>query len=524
MHNTGISIFASDTASANTTISSNTLNGPSGVINTTGISFNSTDSASLVTNISDNDLQNFSTLSISSNISDASTASSTINTNTIIGEIGTSQKAISLSSTPGATGSWSTTINENMVTGGFIQADIYLNPQGTTTLTSATIKENTTTGPDDGSGPFGIQLDADEGAIVTSLLIDNNNSKNHSGSEIAVTVRGMAAPSITTTISNNSLISDTVTTQSLISLTASNNGTLTGTVMCNTCTGTSTTAIQASSGNTTVLGATITGNTCSNYTSNGISISSNQTGAVTAPISSNILTTTSTTSSGIVLNINDSSTMDTSIISNSISNHEVQSINVNFFASSLICSIQNNNVLIGPITGGAFGILTNLGGPTQTIDISNNTVSTATGGLGSQYGIVCPQQSSSGTSKVITVADNVVINSGNAPAVGFPITAGIVMALINSDDLFSNCTSNTTINCGIGPDGQGGIVGARLNIGAGVPGHQCWKLTNCDSNTDFSVVNDPPFGIATDFTLDASGNTGAIIPYMSSPFTVGSCP
>ncbi len=521
MNNTGVSIFTSDTSSIAAIVFSNTLDGPSGVINTTGISFNSNDSSSLTTSILNNNLQNFSTLSISSNISDASTASSIVNANTIVADSGVSQKAISLSSGTGATGSWSATIQDNSVTGGFNQADIYLDPQGTATLTSATITGNTVIGPDDGSAPFGIQLDADEGATVTSLLIDNNSSKNHSSAEILVTARGMSAPSIATTVSNNLLTSDTVSTQNLIYLNAFNNGSITGTVSNNTCTGTSSTAIQVTSANTTVVDATIIGNTCSNYTTNGIAINSSQTAAVTAPISNNTVTGNA---SGIVLDIGDSSTMDTTITSNTISHNEAQSIAVNFFASSLICSIQNNNVSIGPISGTAFGIITNLGGTTQTIDISGNTVLTEPGGIGSQYGIVCPQQSASDASKAVSITNNVVTDCGNAPAASIPLTSGIAIALISSDDLFADCESNTTVNCGVGPDGQGGILGARLDIGAGTPGHYCWSLQNCISDTNFTLVNDPPTGVAGDFTLDSAGNTGVVIPYMASPFTIGSCP
>lgn len=551
MNNTGISIFTSDTSDGSTTISSNTLTGPTGVINTSGISFNSNDSSSLTTIISNNYLQDFSTLSISSNISDGSTASSEVSNNTIVGDTGTSQKAVSISSGGGATGSWSTIIQNNIVTGGFLQADIYLDPQGTATLTSATITGNTTIGPDDGSAPFGIQLDADEGSSITSLLIDNNCSKNHASAEIIVTARGMSMPSINTTISNNTLTSDTVTTQNLIFLNAFNNGTITGIISNNVCSGTSTSAIQTSSSNTATIDTTITGNkctgsssnaiqtsasnaaildasitsnTCSNYTSSGISVNSSQTAAVMAPISNNTLTTTSITSAGITANVNDSSTMDTAITNNTVSHHETQSIGVNFFASDLICAIQDNEVSIGSTTGAAFGIITNLGGTTQSVDISDNNVITESGGIGSQYGIVCPQQSGSGTTKTVSITNNTVTDCGNAPAVSIPLTSGIVIPLISTDDIFVNCDSNTTINCGVGPDGQGGILCGRLNIGAGTPGHYCWKLSSCNSDTNFSLINDPPSGIATDLTLDASGNTGIVIPYMSSPFTVGSCP
>lgn len=524
MHNTGVSLFTSDTANASLTASSNLLTGPTGVINTSGISFNSNDSSSQTVSLSENHLQNFSTLSISSNVSDASTISSTLNSNTIIGEAGISQKAISLSSATGATGNWSTIIKNNIAKGGFNQADIYLNPQGTATLTSATITGNTTTGPNDGSGPFGIQLDADEGSTAASLLIDDNSCKNHSSAEIIITARGMSAPSITTTISNNSLASDAVTTQNLISLTTINNGSINGEVSSNSCTGTSTSAIQVSAADTSILSATIASNTCSNYTSNGISVNANQTASVTAPISGNTLSTGSIISAGITLNISDSSTMDTTIASNIISHHETQSIGVNYFASSLICSIQNNDISIGSVTGAAFGIITNLGGATQTIDISGNNVSTEAGGIGSQYGIVCPQQSASGSSKVLTIFNNTVTDCGNAPAMSIPLTAGIALPLISTDDLFVDCESNTTVNCGVGPDGQGGILGGRLNIGAGTPGHYCWTLHDCVSDTDFSLVNDPPAGMASDFTLDALGNTGVVIPFMGSPFSVGSCP
>ncbi len=521
MHNTGITLSANNTSSLTATLSSNQITAATGIVNTTAIGTNSNDTSSLIYTATNNTLQNHSGVSISSNFN-GSAGSSTLTGNTIVGIAGTSAKGIALDSGNTSSLMWSVDIQNNTCTGGFTQADIYVDPRGTSTLTSAIISGNTAIGPDDGSAPQGLQLDADDGATVTSLLIDNNICKNHSSAEINVTARGSTAPSITTTISNNQLTSDTVTTQSLISLSVSNNGTLTGTVSDNTCTGTSTNAIQASGSNTGTLGTTITGNSCSNYNSNGISVNASNTAAATSLISNNTVTGTTT---GISVNINDTSTMDTTISSNTVANHEGQSIGVNFFASSLTCTISDNDISIGSTTGAAFGIITNLGGSTQTVAITGNTVLTEAGGIGSQFGIVVPQQSGSGTSKAVTVSNNMLTDCGNAPASGpTPFTAGIAIALISSDSLFADCQSNTTVNCGTGSSGQGGILGGSIDFGGGV-GHYCWRLQNCNSDSGFTLLNGiTGGGMAADFTLDASGNTGAVTPFMGSPFTVGTCP
>ncbi len=242
--------------------------------------------------------------------------------------------------------------------------------------------------------------------------------------------------------------------------------------------------------------------------------------SATVPISNNTL---SGTSNGITFNLFDSANMNTTIANNTLTNHEANSIGVNFFANSLTCSIHDNTLSLGNWSGDAVGVLANLGGTTQTLDISNNTIQTASGGMGSQFGVLCKQSSTSGVAKSVTLANNTLTQCGNAPPVILsPYTAGMAVVLTSSDNIFVDCESNTTINCGASPSGLGGILVGRINEGAGVPGHVCWKLYNCMSDTGFTLVNDPPF--ATDFMLDALGNTGTLIPYMGSPYETGPCP
>ena len=187
--NTSISLFSSDSSIINPTISNNTITAPSGAAGTIAIAFGPGGSASTAA-ITGNTLTNHEGNSLNITADSAVSFTSTISNNTVQGIAGTSTKAIALDTSNAASAVWSTTISNNVCTGGFTQADIYLDPKGTSTLSSAIVSNNTTTGDSGASSPFGIQLDADDTATVSSLQITNNESSHHTSSEISVSSRG----------------------------------------------------------------------------------------------------------------------------------------------------------------------------------------------------------------------------------------------------------------------------------------------------------------------------------------------
>lgn len=497
VHNTGVNLFSNNTSSLNATLSSNSITAPAAIANTTAISVGTNDSASITYMLSDNTLLNHTGLSIASHFDGTGTGSAAISGNTVVGIAGTSGKGVSLDTGGASSVSWQTSIQNNTFSGGFTQADIYLDPQGTSMLTSAVISGNTTSGDPGGTSPYGIQLDADGSTVVTSLQITNNMSTNHTTGEIAINARGSPGAAITTTISGNQLSSSQMTG----------------------------TGIQVDSNNAGVINATIASNTCTGHPNTGISSNANNSSLFTSSITNNTITAPLGTSgsNGISVNTSDTVALDLSILDNTVAQCEGFSIQVNYGGTSFDCLIDGNQVTHGTVFGNAFGIITVLGGSMQNVTISNNTVTTPAGGIGSQFGIVCVEAASSMpvATHTATVIGNTAINCGNAPP-AFGFTTGIGMALQNADNFFADMESNMMTNCASGS--LGGGVGLRINAFGPTPGHMCWKLVNNTSNTDYSLLNDPPTGMASDFTLDASGNIGTVVPVGGSPFTPGTCP
>jgi trimeric autotransporter adhesin len=465
----------------------------------------------------------------------------TVANNHITGIVGTSQKGILFDSFS-ASGVWSAVITGNVVDGGFGHTDIFLNPLGSSTISSAIVSNNIVLGPGIGA-PYGIELFAEDTANVISLAITDNQSQNHTDAEIGVLAFG-TNNHIAATISGNyvqhtsgndgiQIINSDMVAGNSMNVTVSNN----------TCDDTNN-GIGVYAQQSASVNATILGNRCINVpnNNNGVHVNTDNTASATVAITSNTITPAAgSTGHGINLNNQGSSSLSAFISGNTVSHFDAMSISLHYqgdAASQFTCSILNNMLAIGPNGFGSIGILAeDNGGATGNLLISGNQITTDAGALGSHFGILYLAGNTTGADHAVTITHNTVTECGNGSIVGFlPTPSGICVSNMTTDHLSADIESNTATQCGV-TMGYGGFIISRTDSIAGVNTLLCATLRNNSSMTNnplvpgYTVINYDgagplPTGPNTAVYIKQSGNIGtfAPLPIIWTNWIVGPCP